>query len=113
MHWREGHGVPAEPLNSLKYNQPLSLLGQLPGRAETLASPPAGALQPGQEPATGGQQECVWRGATVKSNPRHKLREGLPAAEVSRGLPRPPPSPRHRSRKAQWARGHSCNLLSL
>lgn len=47
---REGHGVPAEPLNSLKYNQPLSLLGQLPGRAETLASPPAGALQPGQEP---------------------------------------------------------------
>lgn len=47
---REGHGVPAEPLNSLKYNQPLSLLGQLPGRAETLASPPAGALQAGQEP---------------------------------------------------------------
>lgn len=47
---REGHGVPAEPLNSLKYNQPLSLLGQLPGRAETLPSPPAGALQQGQEP---------------------------------------------------------------
>lgn len=46
---REGHGVPAEPLNSLKYNQPLSLLGLLPGRAETLASPRAGALQPGQE----------------------------------------------------------------
>lgn len=39
---REGHGVPAEPLNSLKYNQPLSLLGQLPGRAETLASPQMG-----------------------------------------------------------------------
>lgn len=77
---REGHGVPAEPLNSLKYNQPLSLLGQLPGRAETLASPPDGALQPGQELwctnwLQVGSRKAAWRGATVKSNPQPQAEE--------------------------------------
>lgn len=54
---REGHGVPAEPLNSLKYNQPLSLLGQPPGRAETLLSP-SWTLQQGQEPCA--PTGCKW-----------------------------------------------------
>lgn len=46
---REGHRVPAEPLNSLKYNQPLSLLGQLRGGLKPY-SPLAGALNKARNP---------------------------------------------------------------
>lgn len=71
---REGHRVPAEPLNSLKYNQPLSLLGQLPGRAETLLSPSWGSEQ-GQKPwctnwLQVGGRIAAWRGATLSSHPQ-------------------------------------------
>lgn len=62
--------------------------------------------------AMSGQQ--AWRGATAKSDPKPQGEE-LPEPEVSRGPPTACPSPRspqpstprQRSKKAQWARGHS------
>lgn len=81
---REGHRVLAEPLNSLKYNQPLSLLGQLPGRAETLLSPSWGSLHQGQEAwwtnwLQVGGRTAAWRGATLSSHPKPQGEE-LPEA---------------------------------
>lgn len=106
---REGHRVLAEPLNSLKYNQPLSLLGQLPGRAETLLSPSWGsATRPGtlvhQLATRGWQDSRMERGHTEQPSPSHKERSCL--KQVSQRPPRPAQIPTAAFSKR--ARGHSC-----
>jgi hypothetical protein len=68
---RGGLRVPAEPLNSLKYNQPLSPLASCWGRTEILPPPPAWAHHQslgGKGPAVGaGENRAVRRGATVRA----------------------------------------------
>lgn len=108
---REGHRVLAEPLNSLKYNQPLSLLGQLPGRAETLLSPSWGSLHQGQEAwctnwLQVGGRTAAWRGATLSSHPKPQGEE-LPEAGESGASPSCS-DPTAAFSQSQQARGHSC-----
>lgn len=63
---RGGLRVPAEPLNSLKYNQPLSLLASCWGRAEILPLSPNLGTRPGSQGESGAPdwlpgEEAGWR----------------------------------------------------
>lgn len=97
---RPGLRVPAEPLNSLKYNQPLSLPAICWGRAEILPSPQLGtAPGPGRRgqpiggpnwllgEVAGQQEEAARRRATLSA--AAALCPGRGAAEPHKGKPNP------------------------
>lgn len=103
---RPGLRVPAEPLNSLKYNQPLSLPAICWGRAEILPSPQLGtAPGPGRRgqpiggpnwlpgEVAGQQEEAARRRAALPAAavlcPKLHPGRGRGAAEPHKGKPGP------------------------
>lgn len=90
---RGGLRVPAEPLNSLKYNQPLSLLASCWGRAEILLSPPTWAPDQGPRENRGPPTGC--RERKLGGGRGGRERGTLPAAAATEA-PRPVPG---------WRRG--------
>ena len=92
---RAGLRVPAEPLNSLKYNQPLSLPASCWGRAETLPSPPNLGTRPGPRRrvwAVGAPTGCWER---KLGSERGRLGQGPPSQQPPLQLLPPPPPPTH------------------
>lgn len=101
---RGGLQVPAEPLNSLKYKQPLCLAASCRGRAEILPLSPSLGTRPGSRESRG-PRRAAGRGSCVAGGVG-QARGTLPAAAPRTGEPGGKPGPRDSNRgPSPWGGG--------